>query len=321
MTAQAPVTVQTPVTEPPGKRRNNLVVVRAGDRSLHPAWLEGSGERNWDLVVNYYGDSPDLYRTSDVVRIDSKGPKWPALQELLLNHPDLVDEYDYIWLPDDDLAATKADINLLFDICATHRLAVAQPSLDWRSYFGHLTTLRNPRFALRFTNYVEVMAPCFASATLARAVPLFGANLSGWGLDFIWPKLTPNPNADIAIIDSVSVVHTRPVGGPNYNALRAKGISPWDELRQFCRQNGLDDEPEIITHAAITSAGKNWDARRAPRGFALQLAQGYLAASSATPEPRRLYRRLAGLVIKAMLGMPDRVAENSLLGGRSAERA
>ena len=67
--------------------RKNLVVVRAGDNSLHPEWLDGSAERNWDLVVNYFGDDPDRYRTHDVVRIDGKGPKWPALQTLFLAHP------------------------------------------------------------------------------------------------------------------------------------------------------------------------------------------------------------------------------------------
>jgi Short repeat of unknown function (DUF308) len=51
------------------------------------------------------------------VRIDSKGPKWPALYQLFSLYPNLATDYDYIWLPDDDLMASKADINRLFDIC------------------------------------------------------------------------------------------------------------------------------------------------------------------------------------------------------------
>ena len=64
-------------------KRRNLVIVRAGDASLHEQWLAGDGERNWDLIVNYFGDDPARYRNEDVRRIDSKGPKWPALHDLI----------------------------------------------------------------------------------------------------------------------------------------------------------------------------------------------------------------------------------------------
>ena len=62
--------------------RRNLVIVRAGDSSLHPRWLAGAN-RNWDLLVNYFGDDPLLHRRDDVIRLDSKGPKYPALRVLL----------------------------------------------------------------------------------------------------------------------------------------------------------------------------------------------------------------------------------------------
>ncbi len=54
-------------------RRKYLVIVRAGDKSLHPAWLAGEGDRTWDLVVNYFGADPEIYREPGVIRIDSKG--------------------------------------------------------------------------------------------------------------------------------------------------------------------------------------------------------------------------------------------------------
>ena len=90
--------------------KQHLVVVRAGDNSLHPHWLAGDGDRTWDLVVSYFGDDPDIFKVDDVVRIDSKGPKWPALYELFSLYPILATDYDYIWLPDDDVMASKADI-------------------------------------------------------------------------------------------------------------------------------------------------------------------------------------------------------------------
>src|SRR2546421_13104875 len=60
--------------------RPNLVIVRAGDHSLHPRWFDGKGDdRQWDLMVSYFGDNPVKHRDGDWPRMDIKGPKWPAL--------------------------------------------------------------------------------------------------------------------------------------------------------------------------------------------------------------------------------------------------
>ena len=292
--------------------KRNLVIVRAGDKSLHPEWLKGAPSRSWDLVVNYYGENPDLYRVPGVERIDSKGPKWPALHELICANPRFQTDYDYIWLPDDDLRTDAAQINLLFEIMAQYHLQVAQPALTWNSYFGHLTTVRNSKFRLRYTNYVEVMAPCLSARLLAMTLPLFNANLSGWGLDFVWTKFAANPDAEVAIIDAVSVQHTRPVGGPNYDALRARGISPWDELRAFCKSNGIEEEPVIFTRRAIYRSGAVIDAQAKPRRFMLSAIAGYLPALRHSPEAKRMLRRMAGMVWKALYNLPDRVAEDSI---------
>lgn len=297
---------------PQSTPRRSLVIVRAGDSSLHPGWLQGDGARNWDLVVNYYGDDPDRYLQDDVERIDSKGPKWPALQTLITNNPHFTENYDYIWLPDDDLETSKDAINELFNIVAANGLLVAQPSLTWNSYFGHLTTLQNRHFKLRYTNYVEVMAPCFAARVLVRALPLFNMNLSGWGLDFIWPKLVEHPGSEIAIIDSVTVRHTRPVGGPNYKALRERGVSPWDELRHFCKINNMEEEPIIATMRAVYRDSTVIDTLAKPRHFLVYMIRGYLPALAHTPEPWRMLRRMAGMVWKALNNLPDRVAEEPM---------
>ncbi len=194
---------------------------------------------------------------------------------------------------------------------AQYQLQVAQPALTWNSYFGHLTTVRNKRFRLRYTNYVEVMAPYLSANLLAMALPLFNSNLSGWGLDFVWARFAARPDVEIAIIDAVTVQHTRPVGGPNYKALRERGISPWDELREFCKSNGIKEEPVIFTHRAIDCDGDMIDALTKPRRFNLSAIAGDLPALRHSPEPRRMLRRMAGMAWKALYNLPDRVAEES----------
>jgi len=293
--------------------RRNLVIVRAGDTSLHEGWLAGSEPRNWDIIVSYFGKSADLYKKTDVKRIDSAGPKWPALHDLLLDNPEIFDSYDYIWLPDDDLKADKGSINRLFDRMSALKLEVAQPSLTWDSYFGHLTTLRNKKFDVRFTNYVEVMAPCISSSVLQHVVPLMNSNLSGWGLDFVWQRWVNNRKTGIGIIDSITVKHTRPVGGPNYQKLREGGISPWDELRTFCRKNGIDDAPVIHTQGAIMRNGRYLIADRHKLALNLNIMLGSLGAVWVTPEQKRMVRRFIGMAAKMILNIPDRVSERDWL--------
>ena len=107
-------------------KRRNLVIARVGDGSEHPHWLNGPGEeRNWDLIVSYWGDDPEVYRGGDWLRIDRKGLKYEAVNDLILTNGELVRSYDYVWLAEDDLACTCQDINRFFDVCHQERLDLA----------------------------------------------------------------------------------------------------------------------------------------------------------------------------------------------------
>jgi len=228
--------------------RRNLVIVRAGDGSLHPCWLHGRARRTWDLVVSYFGDDPARFREADVVRIDGKGPKWPALQALLAARPDLVQGYDYVWLPDDDIDCDGAAIDRLFAAMRRHRLVLAQPALTPRSHFSWTVTLRHPFARLRFTNFVEIMVPCFEREFLMRVVPTMGETLSGWGLDLVWPAMAGAAADRVAIIDTVAVTHTRPVGSANYGLLQERGICAVQESKLMFGRHGIAD-PTIRTEA------------------------------------------------------------------------
>jgi hypothetical protein len=236
--------------------RHNLVIVRAGDGSLHTQWLNRPGEdRNWDLIVSYWGDDPDAYRGGDWLRIDSKGLKFEAVNYLLHNHRDLLGKYDYVWIAEDDLACTCGDINRLFDICRREQLDLAQPALALDSYFNLAITLQCPRFRLRYTSFVEIMAPCFSAAALAKVTPSMAESLSGYGLEELWVMLL-GEDASVAIIDEVLMRHTRPMGGGQlYKALGAIGKSGWGELQQVFEKYGITQR-RSWTRSAITRSGK-----------------------------------------------------------------
>jgi hypothetical protein len=159
--------------------RANLVIVRASDDSRHPAWLEGASARGWDMIVSYYGDDANRFRQPDIPRFDAKGPKYPALARLLDEQATLIAGYDYVWLPDDDIECTAIDIDRLFQVCRDRSLWLAQPALSGDSQFGWQATLRNPYCRLRFTNFIEIMMPCFEQAFLQRCRPSFTRSESG----------------------------------------------------------------------------------------------------------------------------------------------
>ncbi|MGH8712808.1 MAG: DUF707 domain-containing protein [Casimicrobiaceae bacterium] len=231
-----------------------LVIVRAGDRSLHPQWTRSEQTRNWDLVVSYYGQDGTRYRSPGVHRIDDPGPKLPGLHALLTREA-MWRDYDYVWLPDDDLAVTESAINRLFETISAHGLALAQPALSWISFFSHQLTLRSPSFRLRFTNFVEIMAPCFRRDFLHVCLPTMSENRSGWGLDYLWPRLLPADHRLCAILDEIEITHTRPVGGPNYDALRSLGVTPGEELLHLFRRHRLPEKIEPTVSAAIDTTG------------------------------------------------------------------
>jgi len=237
------------------------VIVRAGDRSLHPQWTRALATRDWDLVVSYFGNDPDRYRGPGEKRIDDKGPKWPALHALL-TRDDFWRGYDYIWLPDDDLAITQESISRLFELSASLEVALSQPALSWTSFYAHPVTLRFPSFRVRFTDFAEIMAPCFEHSFLEVCMPTFGENLSGWGLNWVWPRLQNAGSPRIAIIDDSSVTHTRPVGGPNYAKLRESGIDARDERDEVLRKYGVPLDVEAHLLSAIDRDGNRLDAAK-----------------------------------------------------------
>jgi hypothetical protein len=199
---------------PPTCRRSNVVVLCANDKSLHAQWLNDIEfeQRNWDLCITCYSDNPsDIALPYEYLTHQHRQPKWRALFNLFPPESPLW-QYDYIWLPDDDLMTTWADINRLFELCRRHSLLLAQPSIDPSSNVNHHITQTDNNYLLRFTNFVEIMCPVFSRDALRIAILTFRDTASGYGLDNLWPALLGGVAGRVAVIDAISVAHTRPLG-------------------------------------------------------------------------------------------------------------
>ena len=200
-------------------KSKNLVISTVGDKSLHKTWL--SKDKNFDLILLYYGDNPDVslsYTQDTKLVFQGKGFKWHLIKALLLGKPELIQNYDYIWFPDDDVKIDPTDVNKLFDLVYEYNLLLAQPSMI--GYTSHQITIPQPNSLLRYTNFVEVLAPLMSTKIINKVIDTFDANYSSWGLDHLWPYLLNYPEDKIAIVDSIVMEHTKPVGNPDlYNKI------------------------------------------------------------------------------------------------------
>ena len=218
--------------------RRNLIVVRAGDDSLHRRWMNDSSARKFDLLVSYYGSLPGRYQNRADHYHEMQGPRWPAHYWLWQNRREVFDRYDRVAFVCDDVDAGTASWNRMFDLCEWFDLDLAQPAID-----GHVNlpiTQPVDGCLLRYTNFVEVMCPVLSRRALALCGDTFRHSVSGWGLEFVWADLLPYPAFRIAIVDHVRVSHTRPTRrGPLRPVLDALGVDPKTEETEMLARLGL----------------------------------------------------------------------------------
>jgi len=208
--------------------RQNLVILCAGDTSVHAQWLTGP-DRNFDLFISYFGTQRGRYANDGEYYQQQTGMKYPTTARILHEHPELIERYTHFWLPDEDLTTDTASINRLFDYARAYQLALSQPAQDHNSHKTWPLLLHDPRYELRFTRFIEVMAPLFDRAALRVCLPTFTDSQSGFGLDWTWPSLLQaRGKRAIAVIDAVQICHSRPVGGGDLY----KKISEQDALKE-----------------------------------------------------------------------------------------
>ncbi|MEM9963772.1 MAG: hypothetical protein AAGC58_00335 [Asticcacaulis sp.] len=253
MTIDAPASRSKNLASP-----KNLVVVRAGNNSLHHDWLKAGWEdRNFDLVISYF--SPEAFAAHEpregVCALLVKGGKWDGLYKSFLELPDWRD-YDYFWLPDDDIATTTPDISSIFNIARQYEARVCQPSLTPNSYYSHLIFMHSASFLLRYSNYIEIMVPCLDRRTLEIMLPHFADTQSGYGMDGIWCRLEADNRNRAFIIDSIQVHHTRPVGGELQKNMARTGTRMDHEYDLMADAFGLKEKIMTLCYGGIGIDGQ-----------------------------------------------------------------
>jgi len=223
----------------------SLTLARVGRNSLHRSWLDPGKPRDWDLYLCPFQEILPQTDLDCTVGKVIPGPKWEGLKKLL-NGWDGWREYDYIWLPDDDIFTTQDTVSAMFDAARALRFNLFAPALDETSHYAHYITMRNQGFFARRVGFVEIMVPGFSRAALEKLLPTLDLTTTGWGwgLDTLWPKLLDYTG--LGTIDGLPVFHTRPVGQVRDPDLGRRVI---EEAERIHRE--YDCRDRMVTFAGI----------------------------------------------------------------------
>lgn len=206
----------------------NLIISVVGDDSMHRSWIDESDLRTFDTCLIYYGSFPGRYEHDADLYFERRGIKFSLIHELAQGElGQALAAYDRIWLPDDDIRCSTRQINLLFSLVEEYGLQIAQPAIG-KGEVSYDALRHHPGYLLRYTRFVEMMCPLFTREAFARALSSFNANVSGWGLDWVWSW--SHARDQVAVIDAVTVEHTRPLHSGGVHRLFASlGIDPEQE--------------------------------------------------------------------------------------------
>ncbi len=200
----------------------NLLITTIGEYNHYSTWAEG--RHNFDLYPIDYRITP--------------GFKYPSLYRVFNERPDLL-EYDYFWMPDEDILLTPDRIAELFRKMEQFELDLAQPSIERSdtSFPSWELFVHKGNVDIIYTTFVEIMCPCFSREALGKCLQTFNKSKSGWGLDIVWPVLIGDRTDNIAVLNSIIAKHTRKVrGGALYGALAKEKILPSTERKRVMRE-------------------------------------------------------------------------------------
>src|SRR5262245_39804801 len=186
--------------------RRRLLFTSAGAGADLSRWL--AADRSFDVWVSYraQGEPPWSRQVDRFER--SSAAKFPAFKLLHAASMKLLSRYDAVFLLDDDIVISPAQIEQLFALRDRFHLWVLQPSYSRTSKISHAITLQDGRGKLRFTNFVEVGVPLFQRSRLDAFMTVYDPALVGYGVDWWYlDHFGPDLSRRVAIVDDVPCVN------------------------------------------------------------------------------------------------------------------
>ncbi|KAM3714857.1 hypothetical protein ACB098_01G367800 [Castanea mollissima] len=186
---------------------------------------------NFVIMLFHYDGVVDEWRnfswSKSVIHVSAENQtKWWFAKRFM--HPDIVAEYDYIFLWDEDLGVENFDPIRYISIVQEEQLEISQPALDpYKSELHHPITVRKKRSrvhryykfkgggrcdaqstGLPCVGWVEMMAPVFSKVAWRCAWYMIQNDLiHAWGLDRKLGYCAQDRMKNVGVVDSEYIVH------------------------------------------------------------------------------------------------------------------
>ena len=190
--------------------KKNFLFSSVGDNTNFDELFLGIN-MNYDVYVIYYGDNEDNYEKykSKVNFIKKrKGSKFQNFKYFYETYPEIINNYEYFFIIDDDIIIDVNNINNMFEIAREYNLSICGPSFLNSSKITYPISKQNPKRLLTYTNFVEVNVPLFNKNSLDNLMKYLDYSLIGWGIDYLamWCNGI-DKKKDYAIIHSISCIN------------------------------------------------------------------------------------------------------------------
>lgn len=225
-----------------------LLIIPCGKNSTHTTWVQNHADHGFDLcLLNYSGQEfEDTNSKSAKFVVPCSGMKWKLISAFYSANPNVIDQYDYVMMMDDDIETTPSEIKKFFDVCHTQGFDLAQPGLGSGSNYTYPSTSKIDGAIYHNTSTVEIMTPCFSKRVLKETLEdIHSCSIGfGWGLEGVWIRKFLSYGGGsvfggkIGVIDCVDFYHRRPVGGQDSKIYERFG-SPVIELHEQERKYGF----------------------------------------------------------------------------------
>lgn len=223
-----------------------LAICCASDNSLHTHFTNND---KFDTLVIHYGDDDtkaDKYKEECTFFARRKGIKfnlvWSVINDGISGlTKDMLFEYDYIFLVDDDILTNADDIYEIFSQMQIQGIDLAQAALSKDSCITW-KILKQDGNGQRRLNTVEIMMPFFSKRLFVEQYKFWEYLHTGFYLDtYVWNKIISDNQWKCVVFDNIPMKHTRKLGkGDVYQAIKRNGINAFDELSIAIKKLGID---------------------------------------------------------------------------------
>ena len=238
-----------------------LLVYAWDGRSPPLSLVSVDAEPAFDLLLFDYSGAAtapaDMAMLS--VRTQCKGEIYRAVHRWLAQ---AAEDYDYVGLLDDDIAASWSDVNRLLAIARAHGLDCFAAGLGRDGYHSHARFLQQAGGTVRAVPWIEVMMPFYRRDLFMAGGAYYAKVISSWGLDqFVMAtlqKLTGHER--VAVVDAIAFHHRRPITSDSKTF--ANGLTAQQErdlLRRQAMAQVAAQRPDLLGTRWYFATFAPWD--------------------------------------------------------------